>query len=81
MGEGGGEFSRKLKIFKLFAFLWYSMHDLIFKPCEQKHDLSKTTRNMKNIVYINTFNFLESHGKSNLKCYVEEVVKSMKLWI
>ena len=33
----GGEFSIKLKIFKILAFL-HSMHDLIFKPYEQQHD-------------------------------------------
>ena len=33
------------------------------------------------IEYINTFACLESHGKSNLKSYVEEVVESMKLRI
>ena len=31
--HGGGEFSRKLKIFKILKFLlsliWYSMHDLL----------------------------------------------------
>ena len=41
---GGGSFLENLKFLKfLHSFIWYSMYDLILKPCEQQHDLFKTT--------------------------------------
>ena len=74
----GGSFLENLKFLKfLHSFIWYSMHDLIFKHVNRNMIFPKP----QSIEYINTSTCLEICEKSNLKCYVEEMVESMELWI
>ena len=80
--ECGGSFLENLKkIIKfLHSFIGYFMNDMILNHVNSNMIFPKPHEILKHRVHY-TFTCLESHGKSNLKCYVEEVVESMKLWI
>ena len=78
----GESFLENLKFLKfLHSFIWYSMHDLILNHVSSSMIFFQNHMKYESIEYINTFTCLESHGKSNLKYYVEEVVELKKLWI